>query len=163
DARRRGQDADGACDRALPDRGRRAAIFSLPRLWRLGAWSPARRGAAARRCGNPRRAPAACPGRAARRGPEPAGPRGGRRRAGAASVIVMDDGFQNPSLGKNFSVLVIDGRRGIGNGRVFPAGPLRAPLEIQLMRAQALIVVGEIAAATSILAKAEMLGVPVFH
>jgi tetraacyldisaccharide 4'-kinase len=59
-----------------------------------------------------------------------------------AGVIVMDDGFQNPSLTKDLSVLVIDGRRGIGNGRVIPAGPLRAPLAIQLRRAQALLVVG---------------------
>jgi len=84
-------------------------------------------------------------------------------RAQGASVIVMDDGFQNPALTKNFSVLVIDGRRGIGNCRVFPAGPLRAPLEIQLTRAQAVIVVGEIAAAAPVLAKVELLGMPVFH
>lgn len=64
-------------------------------------------------------------------------------RAAGASTIVMDDGFQNPSLNKNFSVVVIDGRRGIGNGRVIPAGPLRAPLRAQVRHAQALLVLGE--------------------
>jgi tetraacyldisaccharide 4'-kinase len=63
--------------------------------------------------------------------------------AAGATTIVMDDGFQNPSLTKDLSILVIDGRRGIGNGRVMPAGPLRAPLAPQLERAHAILIVGD--------------------
>jgi tetraacyldisaccharide 4'-kinase len=68
--------------------------------------------------------------------------------AAGASIIVMDDGLQNPSLKKTMSIVVIDGPRGVGNGHVFPAGPLRAPLATQLACAQALLVVGEAGAST---------------
>jgi tetraacyldisaccharide 4'-kinase len=64
-------------------------------------------------------------------------------RAQGASVILLDDGFQNPSLAKDASLIVIDSGRGLGNGCVFPAGPLRAPLAPQIARTDALIVVGE--------------------
>ena len=62
--------------------------------------------------------------------------------AAGAEAIVMDDGWQNPSLAKDLVIAVLDGRRGIGNGRVFPAGPLRAPLASQLDHADALLVIG---------------------
>lgn len=57
-------------------------------------------------------------------------------------VIVMDDGFQNPSLAKDFNIAVVDGGAGLGNGRVFPLGPLRAPLAFQLGVADAIVVLG---------------------
>ncbi|NND49266.1 MAG: tetraacyldisaccharide 4'-kinase [Rhizobiales bacterium] len=59
-----------------------------------------------------------------------------------AGCIIMDDGFQNPTLAKDCSLLVIDGAAGIGNGWVFPSGPLREPLLPQLARAEAVLVIG---------------------
>ena len=63
--------------------------------------------------------------------------------AEGADVILMDDGFQNPTLAKTASWLVIDGPAGLGNGRVFPAGPLRERYDIAMGRAQALVMIGE--------------------
>jgi tetraacyldisaccharide 4'-kinase len=84
--------------------------------------------------------------------------------AEGAGVIVMDDGFQNPSLAKNFSIVVLDGERGIGNGRVFPAGPLRAPLDTQLAHAGALLVIGEaMASAQRVIAQARARGIAILR
>src|SRR5882724_7860421 len=77
-----------------------------------------------------------------------------------ARVIVMDDGFQNPALAKDFSILVVDGSRQIGNGRVIPAGPLRAPLAPQFARADAILIVG---AGSDALPLGIPAGLPVFH
>ena len=80
-----------------------------------------------------------------------------------ATVIVMDDGCQNPALAKNFSLLVVDGASGVGNGRVFPAGPLRAPLVAQIEKAQALVCIGKGAAGDAVSALAAKKGIPVFR
>lgn len=58
------------------------------------------------------------------------------------SAVVMDDGLQNPSLAKDVTLALVDGDRGIGNGRLIPAGPLRAPLDLQLKLADVLVVTG---------------------
>src|SRR5436305_8115982 len=79
----------------------------------------------------------------------------------AATVILMDDGFQNPAIAKDASLIVIDGARGLGNGRVFPAGPLRAPLALQIERTDALIVVGGGSAPAPVGAALAARGVPV--
>ena len=59
-----------------------------------------------------------------------------------ADMLLMDDGLQNPTLEKTFSLLVIDGATGFGNGRVLPAGSLREPVASAVSRCRAAVLIG---------------------
>lgn len=80
-----------------------------------------------------------------------------------ATLILMDDGFQNPRLLKDASLIVIDSERGLGNGKVFPAGPLRAPLKAQLARTDALVLIGDGHAADDVAAEVAKRAKPVLR
>lgn len=80
-----------------------------------------------------------------------------------ASLIIMDDGLQNPSLNKRLRLAVVDGAGGIGNGLCLPAGPLRAPLDGQLALTDAVIVIGKGDAGDAVAGAAEAAGRPVLR
>lgn len=80
-----------------------------------------------------------------------------------AKALIMDDGFQDPSLIKSLSFLVVNGRTGFGNGRLIPAGPLREPITKGLARADAVIIAGTDDSNTEDLIKKLMPDIPVFH
>ncbi|MFC0246037.1 tetraacyldisaccharide 4'-kinase [Falsochrobactrum ovis] len=78
------------------------------------------------------------------------------------NFIVMDDGFQSARLHMDFALLVVDSMRGIGNGRVIPAGPLRAPLIDQLRKTDALLRIGSGGEADFVLRQASRAGRPTY-
>lgn len=79
-------------------------------------------------------------------------------REAGASLVLMDDGLQNPSLHKDLRLAVIDGAVSVGNGLCLPAGPLRAPLAGQFERVDALVIIGEGAAGDQLAVQALTVG-----
>lgn len=81
-----------------------------------------------------------------------------------ADCVLLDDGFQNPSVTKSASLLAVDAAQPIGNGYCIPAGPLRAPIKNQMRYAAALILIlspGRENLATSVVREAARKGLPV--
>lgn len=75
-----------------------------------------------------------------------------------ATVVIMDDGLQNPSLRKDCAIAVVDGATGIGNGLPLPSGPLRAPLVAQWRAVHAVLVIGSGTAGEAVAREAERYG-----
>jgi tetraacyldisaccharide 4'-kinase len=49
--------------------------------------------------------------------------------ADGADLVIADDGLQHYALGRDYEICVVDGARGLGNGVLLPAGPLREPAD----------------------------------
>jgi tetraacyldisaccharide 4'-kinase len=88
----------------------------------------------------------------------------GARRlvADGMDLIIMDDGFQSARLELDFALVVIDTRRGIGNGHLVPGGPVRAPLAEQMRQLSAILKVGDGPAADALVRQAARAGKQIY-
>lgn len=77
--------------------------------------------------------------------------------------VIMDDGFQSAQIHMDYALVVVDGRYGIGNGQVLPAGPLRAPLIDQVRFATGIVRMGEDKAGEAVVRQAARAGRPIFE
>lgn len=92
------------------------------------------------------------------------------RAAGARLLIgngcdflIMDDGFQSARIHIDYALIVVDARRGIGNGHTIPGGPMRAALVDQMRHADAVLKIGEGDAAEQVVRQAARAGRPFFE
>jgi tetraacyldisaccharide 4'-kinase len=85
------------------------------------------------------------------------------RREARCDLVIMDDGFQSARLRFDQAILVVDAGRGLGNARVVPAGPLRAPLVDQIRCADAVLVIGRGSAGDAAIRSAAKGGKPVYE
>ncbi|MFK4824263.1 tetraacyldisaccharide 4'-kinase [Paenochrobactrum sp. BZR 588] len=76
--------------------------------------------------------------------------------------IIMDDGFQSARLYADYALLVVDASRGIGNGKIIPAGPLRAPLNVQMAKTDGILRIGTQNVADNLIKQAHAAGKPIF-
>jgi tetraacyldisaccharide 4'-kinase len=58
-------------------------------------------------------------------------------------LAILDDGMQDYSVHKDYTILVIDGKSGVGNGCMLPAGPLRQPVTEGIKQADHVIIIGD--------------------
>jgi tetraacyldisaccharide 4'-kinase len=84
-------------------------------------------------------------------------------QAEGATLVLLDDGLQNPGLRKDFSIAVVDSGAGFGNGFCVPAGPLRAPAGLQMIHVDALLVIGDAAGDMMRPPDLAQSGKPLFH
>lgn len=82
--------------------------------------------------------------------------------AEGCNFLIMDDGFQSARVHIDYALIVVDARRGIGNGHVIPGGPMRASLVDQMRYADGVLKMGKGNQAEPIVRQSARAGRPLF-